>query len=400
MNEQLPVLINELSPETIQANFVEMETRSKRAEAALKSISDISDDETDAKAEQLLVKVRKTFEYVEGLRKGMTGPLDDIKKLLMEPEKLITNAAGSGNEYERVKKLRDTYANKKYQQERERQAAIEKKRRIEAEIAKVRGAVKASYTEGPAKANMALNAKLADAFKTTTLETLPKLKNRMSKGTKLSEQVYNDWFDPNTITSTLPYEDIKKICEEEKASYTYEQASKDYLNIAQATFDYWMDRLPELEKSLQEGSDGALKLTERAEKEEAERNAKALAEAQEAARNSAKAEELQAEFKAQIELQTGAIEPKGRVKKRAIIEADAQDLVSVTAELFFNVFIHPKYPGIIKKNRKGEAQFNEDGTPIYVDWFQNLLDFYANNCDEPIPGIKIIEEVVTTQRAK
>lgn len=403
MENKLPVLINELSPATIEANFNDMEARSNRAVQALKAVTSIATDEQDEKAEQLLVKVRKTFEHVEKVRKAITGPIDDIKKLLMEPEKQITNAAGSGNEYERVKKLRDEYANLKFQQEKERQEAIEKQRKVSAEIARVKGVVKTNYTEGIVKANMTLNSKLSDAFKSVTSQTFLKLKDRMGLGTKLSEQTYNEWFDAGSISSTLPFIEVKQICDDEKKVFPYEKANEEYMKIAKPTFDSWVDRLPELEKSIEKGAEAATeaarKLADQAEKEEAERNAKALSDAQEAARNAAKAEELQAEFKSQIELQTGAIETKGRIKKRAVIEADTQDFVSVTSELFFNVFIHPKFSGIIKKDKKGVSQFNEDGTPIYVDWFQSLLDFYANNCDEVIPGIRIIEEVVTTQRA-
>lgn len=398
--DKLPILLNDLSPATIPANFADIERRSNNAVKALQTVTEITTDEDDKKAEQLLVKVRKTFQYIEGVRKGITAPLDEIKQLLMEPEKRITNASGSGNEYERVKKLRDAYANKKYQEEQKRQATIEAQRRVETEKARLRGLFKANYTEGIAKANMDLNSKLSEVFKNTTLDTIDRLKARMAKGIKLSEQTYIDFFDATKVTSFLPFTDIKAIADAVKADLPFELANEEYLKVAQPTFESWQDRLPELEKALTEGEEQAKAMAEKTQREEQARAEKAIIEAQEAAKNAANAEVLQAEFKSQIELQTGAIETRGKIKKRAILEVDTQDFVAVTSELFFNVFIHPKFPGIIKKDKKGVAQFREDGTPIYVDWFESLLDFYANNCEEDIPGIKIIEEVVTTQRAQ
>ena len=47
---------------TIPALIEELEERSQKALAGLKSIGDITDDETLAKANRILVKVRRTFE--------------------------------------------------------------------------------------------------------------------------------------------------------------------------------------------------------------------------------------------------------------------------------------------------------------------------------------------------
>ena len=403
MEKNLPILINELSVATIEQNFEEMQTRSQKAAAALATIQEIKTDEEDEKAEKILVKVRTTFTYIESMRKAITGPLDDMKKVLMEPEKLISNTV-SGNEYERVKLLRDAYANAKFKEEQVRQAEIEARRIVEQQRVLVRSIFKTNYTEGIVKTNMTLNNKLAEAFQTTTIETLETLKKRLSLGAKLLKGVYDSWFDPTAIQSSLPFIEVKNISEELKKELTYEKAEEEYGKLSKATMDSWMDRIPELEASLQAGVEAAeesrRKLAEQMKKEEEERNNAALKVAQEKAESEAKAAQLQTEFRSQMELQAGAIEMKGNIKKRAVIEADTQDFVAIISELFFNVFIHPKYAGIIKKDKKGQPQFNADGTPIYVDWLQGLLDFYATNCEEEIPGIKIIEEVKTTQRAK
>jgi len=403
MEKNLPILIDELSVATLESNFEEMQVRSDRAAKALSSIQEIKTDEDDEKAEKLLVKVRTTFTYVESMRKAITAPLDEIKKALMDPEKKISNSV-SGNEYERVKLLRDAYANAKFRAEQERQSAIEAKRVIEQEKSRVRSLFRTNYTEGIVKTNITLKNKLSEAFQTATIENLEVLKKRLSLGAKLLKGVYDAWFDATLIQSSLPFQEVKSISEDVQKELTYVKAEEEYGKLSKATMDGWMDRIPELESSLQAGVEAAeesrRKLAEQMKKEEEERNNAALKVAQEKAESEAKAAQLQTEFRSQMELQTGAIETKGNIKKRAVIEADTQDFVAIISELFFNVFIHPKYAGIIKKDKKGQPLFNSDGTPTYVDWLQGLLDFYATNCEEEIPGIKIIEEVKTTQRAK
>ena len=103
----------QLAVKTFDQNLVLMEDKVAKATAALSKIKVIKNDEDDQAAAHILSRVRPTFEVVQKMRKEITDPLDEIKKALMEHEKKISTAKGSGSEYERVKKMRDQYANQK-----------------------------------------------------------------------------------------------------------------------------------------------------------------------------------------------------------------------------------------------------------------------------------------------
>lgn len=402
MENKLPALINELSVATIEDIFAQMEKSANGNVAALKKVTAIATDEEDEKVESLLVKTRRTFQKVETLRKGITSPLDDMKKLLMEPEKLISNAVGTNNEYERVKKLRDSYAETKRQLEIKRQAEIKRKKDISLEKVRIKNAYESLANEGVLQANEDLNATLRKTFAETTLEKFEALQNRMKKGAKLRQQVYDGWFDTlvNANLGLVPKKDVEAIRDEVKAEKTFALMSEEYDVVSQKTMDSWGDKLPELKTALEQGAEAAKELADKASKEEEERNKKAREKQKDESEASLKGAQLNAEFGAQMEMQSGEVEHKGKVTKRAILEAANEDLIAVISELFFEVFIHPKYPGILKKDRSGKLQETESGDPVYVDWFESLLKFYANNCEETVPGIRIVEEVTTTQRAK
>lgn len=402
MENKLPALINELSATTIESIYAQMEKSSTNAVKALKKVTGIETDEQDEKVERLLVKVRNTYKKVETLRKGITGPMNDIKKLLMEPEKSISNAVGTNNEYERVKKLRDKYAETKHQLEIKRQQKIQREKDIALEKARIKNAYETKVSEGLLQANEDLNAALKKAFNDTTLETLPKLQTRMNRGAILREPVYNSWFEGlvNANLSLVPKQDVEKIRDAVKKEKPYPVCLNLYQTEAKKIMESWSDTLPELKEALKKGKEEAKKLAERASKEEEEKAKKAREKQQEESKAALKGAQLNAEFSSQIKMQEGEIEHRGNIKKRAILEASNEDLIAVISELFFEVFIHPKYTGIIKKDRQGNLQENEDGTPIYVDWFESLLNFYANNCEDTVPGIKIVDVVTTTQRKK
>lgn len=399
--KNLPALVQELQVQNVEETFNQMQISSSKAITALKTLTAITTDEEDAAAEQLLVKVRKTFEKVEGQRKAITGPLDDIKKLLMEPEKAISNDAKADNEYSRVKKLRDEYANKKFQAEQKRLADIQKQKDIDTEKATVKAAFENQFELGIVAANKDMSQKVAEAFANSTLETLPKLEAKLGKPSVLKVETYEGWFtNPKFNANLITVADVEVIEKEVRKVKTFELAQQKYAEISNTTLQEWGDKIPEYRKSLEAGAEAAKQLAQKAAEEQQAKQQAAEKAALEKAQSNTQAQELGASFNAQIQAQVGATQVSGKVVKRAVLEVSNQDFVVTVSELFFNVFTHPKYPGVIKTDKSGKQLFNEDGTPIYVDWFESMLGFFANNCEAKVPGIKIMESISTIQKKK
>lgn len=397
----LPALVETLYADLKQAKFSSMEVRSNKAVEALKIVTAIASDEQDAAAEGLLVKVRKTFELVETSRKEMTTTLDSMKKLLMEPEKAITNAVGSGNEYERVKKLRDAWANNKLQVEKARLAGIKAKQDIETEKVTVKVGYETAYDKGIVNELTVLTDKLSKAFSELTLEKCDKLAVSLAAGSVLKIEQYNAWFDSALILcSLLQPQEVISIKASVKMERTYQMAAAKYAEEAKIKMDSWAEKLPELRKAFTASKEEVSKIVEATKVEEAQKAAEQVQQVEAKAESNLQGQVLGVQFNAQIETQMGAEEISGTLKKKAVLNVANQDMVITISELFFNVFTNPKYPGIIKTDKKGVQQFNEDKTPIYVDWFESMLSFYANHCDVKIPGITITEVISTTQRKK
>lgn len=400
--KNLPALVSELQVLNVEQTFAEMQLSSSRAVTALKAYKSITNDEEDTAAEALLVKVRKTFEKVEASRKSITSKFDEIKAVLMAPEKDITNDAKVDNEYARVKKLRDAYANQKFQAEQKRLADIQKKKEIDTEKATVKAAFENQFELGILSANKEMSNKVSEAFVLVNLETLPKLEEKLSKPSVLKFETYEGWFTQPKFNATLiTDEDVETIEKEVRAVKTYELACEKYKDLSSKTLEDWSDKIPELKKALESSSQSAAEeIAQKAAEEQEEKQSVAEKAAEHKAETNTQAQQLGASFNAQIEAQVGATKVGGKVVKKAVIESCNQDFVATISELFFSVFTHPKYPGVIKTDKKGVQQFNEDGSPIYVDWLDSILSFYANNCETNIPGIKVSESISTVQKKK
>lgn len=96
--------------------------------------------------------------------------------------------------------------------------------------------------------------------------------------------------------------------------------------------------------------------------------------------------------------QTGELEGV-RTTKVGTIECPEEELVVTMSELFYQCMIHPKYKGIVKRDKVGNLLLDATGRPVYEDWIEDLLSFYANNCPQVIQQIKVTDKVTTVQRA-
>jgi len=396
----LPVLIQN-TVTGLDLKIAEIEVRVNRAVLAMEKLVSIDTDEQDEQAEALLVKVRTTYETVKKTRMDITVNMDSIKKQLMEPEKKISNEAGLVNEYSRIKKLRDDRANKKAEEERKRLKDIADKQLKETEKVKLKTGFESAVTFGIIKAVSDLSLNVRKAFDNVTIETIDGLAEKLSKGSSLKIEVYNAWF-------TTPYYNMNLVTAEEVEqtkkwvmdTEDFEKVSKAYAEEAKKELETWSDKIPAIRESLKKSKEEAAAAISLAAEQSARASAANTLEAQQKAKSNTDSQIMGVSFSAQIEQQTGAPVISGKSVKKAVINACNEDFIVTMSELFYAVFTHPKYAGVIKTDKQGIQQFNEDKTPVYVDWLDSMLSFYANNCSHKIPNISISESISTIQKKK
>lgn len=348
--------------EIAEKNFPVIVEKVTRAKLACSQITEIADDKQDEAANDLLVRVRKTFEIVEPLRKEITGPMDEIKAELMSYEKQITNKAGEPSEYNRIKALRDSYAAEKVKKANEEKARILADQARETEKAKIKMLVNVSISENLVKLVNQGETALAGYSKGLTLENFETQAKKLNYKPALKPEVFESWFNVAFDKTKLTTEEFKAYISELKTEFPFEASANEYAEKAGEILAAWVAKLPTYKQELQDlvntlNADDAEKkkkeIAEREEREARERREKSEREAAEAkasAERTFNEEALNAEFEKQVGLQnveeiagartkyTGAVESNGPAVLRAAIEhylTTGGDLIKLTKELQF-----------------------------------------------------------------
>lgn len=399
-----------------ETNWPVIKESSVKAQAALSGIIKIENDEDDAKAEEVVKKVIKTYAKVSALRLEITTPLDEIKEKVMQPEKFISNLKGHAGESHltRVVNLRNTYATEKLQKQRKAEADALAKQNEEFEISKIKADVQTIFNQNVL--DYAANAEIA---MTKFFNNLQLVKDNPEKPEepisweqqikkfnltpKLKETTFNEWFDVPYDEQKLSVEKYKEVIEGIKALYTYELINKAYVTIAQPKIDDFKAKLPAKKKELEDMAALQLKDKKAAEKlrlkQEAENqqkidkiNSDAALEKEKAAKEVKKQqnnENLGASFET---LNVTQNQEELKIKRIPILtEEDPQKVFDAMAKVLFHCFSKAdKFVGVFKKDGKTD----ENGMPEYTPWAKTLLSFVADNTEAQIEGITFKEIAV------
>lgn len=396
-----------------QANYPLMVQSAKNAVAALSKITAIASDETDAIANELLVKVRKTFDKIQGQRMEATKPLDTIKELLMVPEKSISTDKGAASEYNRVKALRDAWANKKYEEAQAEKKRIATEQAQSTEIIRIRSEFERSVTQGQANTLQAAATFYEKSFITVTLETFPSLEAVFERIPALKPEIWASWFTVGYNSTLVTPEVYNGLLLEAKQRFNYESQNAEFIAKCNMLISEWKTKLPghkaELEHlvKLLADNDAAAAAATKAKMEQeaqaiAQEQTSLIADTAEAAIADVNAKEqddnMEAAFNAQVSAQEIEEVSGARADKFAVLVCEEESVVVTISELFYQVFIHPKYKGIFKLDKSKQRKHDENGNPIYQDWLEDMLKFYANNCNKTIEGIEVKEKLSTIQK--
>lgn len=383
-------------PALIEENLPTMIKGSTLADEAMEKITSVETDEEIEAANNLLVKVRATFTKVEGLRKGITKPLDEITEALMVYEKKISTDPKVQNNYNRIRMLIQNAQQKKLDTQRAAEAEAARVKQVEIWKSEYKQLVQNRLSKLMGELSSGIHTYATGYFNTATLDLWEEAVSKFSKiNPKLKENVYNDCF---IVPSNLDKPEIVYYREVLKQELTYESQNAEYQKIALPIMADWKAKIPDLKaekiKIEQAGAEEKAKL-EKEKKEREERENKQRQddldrierEKNEQAEQEKKMNVMQASFVEQAVTQQ--IEDAGPVNK-VLKFTDPKLTPKALSEIIYHCFLKG-YP-IQKKNAKKELVFDAKGRPEYVEEVQKWINFFMKKCDAKIEGTEVFDD--------
>ncbi len=408
--------------EKATVNWPEMTKKSVACSAALSKVQSIESDEEDQAAEKLLVKSRATYVLINKMRAETTSEFDSIKSIMMEPEKKISILPGEKDSgFNRVKALRDGWANKKLAKQRAEAAEALRLENETLELTRLKGEFELTFFNNVADYLATMETNISTYFSKLVLtdaDGKPKWDEMIKKFSvtpAIKVETFEKWFELPFDKNKLTQEKYDEFVDQIKAVFTYDAINGTYVEQAQPKIDAWKAKLPakkiELEEmealKLKDAKAAALllkkqqaaadketkKITAQAEAEKAEK----AKEVQTAQRN----ETLGAQFET-LKVTQNQEEISGKIKRLPIINSPIENIVEVFSMALYHCFIHPDFEGYLKKDKAtGEPlPADENGMPQYAAWALPILKFVAEKTDVQIKGIEFKEIISTSQRTK
>lgn len=386
----------------IQAFVPEADTKTQKAVDVMAEVVEINDLEDREYAEELLGRVKASYDKFSALRKSITEPIDKLKEELMVFEKRVSYDGKQDNHYTRIRKLIQGFD----------QAELNRKRKIEEEAEKRRKVEDSKIDiERQCKKNLAqmLIDRVVDTdegskkyFDAATLEDFDAKADQFRRFKPvLKQEIYNKCFEVLFDMSLFTQEDFTNHINSVKTIEPYEKWRDAVIESIAPVLNDWMAKIPDLKQekiALANAKDEEARQKlqeEQNRKSEEEQNRKSL-EIQKLKDNANQQIDDQAEidkthnaFQQQGSVQDAG--PKGPVKK-VLVFTDDQMVPKALANIMYHCFLSPKFPGIYKldkakkpvENEFGDKELNE-----HISWF---VEFFLKNCNAVVAGTKIKEQ--------
>jgi hypothetical protein len=373
--------------------------RAQKASLASSAIKAVGTEAEDKTAEQMIVKLRNTIngwkkddgtaiEGIKAARLEKTRQIDELKKLLMGPEKVIEA------EMTRIQALRNSFANEALKKAQETARKVEAEKKVADEKAAIKAKIRNSITNGTIDKINAMNSNIKAHMADISLDNWDEKVKKFDASPKLKQEIYDAFFNVSYDTVLLKPEDYQAVVSEMKQEVPYEKANADYVFHAKGTLKLWVDDLPNIKEKLYNikklvgmGANGGAEAQASNLLSVADTAGSALLDTAQSLRKENEEKEatdqLQNEINSQVGLQA-ITTPSGRMKKVAKIVAEPKNLATVWSKAIFAIYL-AKGPN---------AHFKKDGVTL-ADWAEQLLNILANDTDAKIDGI-VYEDVVST----
>lgn len=402
MSEEKDMLPIKLEPIVALAKEVvpKLEIGSQKAVAAMQSITQITNDDELAKANDLLVAVRATYDKMLALRKPITEQFDNFKTEIMKYEKALGQDY-AGNETSRLRNLIGAYNQKKLDAKRE----AEEKARKEKEKANYKvdiiARIKKNLADMIIERVRNVHSGSKDFFDKTTLDVFDdRAKQFKSFKPNLKQEHFAKCFETEYNRSILSEEEFNELVNTLQVEESYSKWNDLVIVEVAPALNEWIGKIPDIKqklvdlKNVADDADAKKKLEEKQKADDAEQERirkeeldKKQKESDDTIKRDSDIDKLQNEFREQAVTQQ--LEDTGPVK--LILKFLDDKPVKALAEIMYHCFMHEKFPSIIKNGKDKKPKFDEHGFPEYVDGVDFFVSFFLKNCDVNVKGVEIKE---------
>lgn len=263
-------------------------------ESLLKRIAESGmNDQLDADANDFLVKLRRTYDLMNERRKPITSLFDSVKKVFTEFEGRI-DPKGKDNIYAQIQQYRNSWAAAKAQEQRRKEEEARKKAAYEQERINIKADIELKLKQHFLSYCDAQQQSLVNLFEGVQLDTFDASAQLILKFSEAYPFAHFENFKPQVYKVYLTDPEVQNILTNCKAG-KFEGFSREYTETIKGLKEVFIDKLPskrnELtaianasaaeKKRLEAEAELRRKAEqERIEKESAERNAQATAQAE------------------------------------------------------------------------------------------------------------------------
>jgi hypothetical protein len=393
---ELPVKIEPIVQQMLEA-VPKLERGKERAVKLMSAITEIKDDEQLEEVIDLLGQIAITYTAMNGLRAPITEQLRDIASFLISFEAELDPS--KNNHASRLRNLVGQYNQQKI--DAKNKAAEDARKLKEKENYKVdlTTQIKKNLSDLLITRVQEVNSGAKGYFEQTTLETYDTMAATFrSFNPKLKQEIYLKCFEvkyDSRLTKDEFDELFKKITTEEP----YEKWNEAVTQVLAPVLNEWKGRLPELKDKLtalknaaseeeKKKLEAANKLKEEAEQRKRDEELAGLKRKQEEEiQQKAEVDKMGNEFQEQAIVQ----ESEDTGPTSLILKFKDPKPVKPLCEIIYKCFMHPKFPGIQKKNQKKELLMDKHGFPELVSGVDFWVNFFLKNCDTNVDGIEIKE---------
>lgn len=377
----------------------------ERAMAFMSGIKQVTNEEEDKYANDLLVAVRERVTELETLRKKYSRPLD----AWMSEQISIENQLKA--EAERIRKYRNDYANDLDKQAKAKQKLIDDKKKFDQHEADVKGRLKISVEVSVSKRLVALESAVSEILNRMTLESVESEKQKLNIKPVLKKEFFDSLFVVEYDKTIFTPEQFKALQDRAKGYWTYERINEEYVKKANEIIQKWVDQVPfrvkELEKIAAGDATAKAAADKRIEDDQKELRANATKQEQQivtSAQAQVQDESLRADFAAQVQTQdieTVRAQTRRKYRIDTTKDSNLMEVSAIVSKMIINLIAENDFKSIYKMDKEGKVKLDADGDVVYVDGVQYWLDQMAKiSIPVKIPGLVCTEYKVTKATKK
>lgn len=352
-------------------------------------------EENLEEVKQLIVPVRGTYDKMVALRKSMTEQTDALKQFLMTPEKEVEA------EMERLRSWVQKIEQLKINRNEEAIRIASLNRLREQSKAEIIAKIKLNVTEVIINRCSTVDKESLKFFSEVTdiAEFDKKADTYKSAKWRLKQEEYEKCFIVSYNTNGLTPVEYKEVSDKLKEDMTYEKINAMYLEKANPILSNWKSKIPQIREEWQNKFKAGIEERAMLEEESKKRNEvetlrqqEYLNEQKTSMQASVQTEQVMAKVEADFTEQAvvQSLDKVGPTKK--VLKFNSEKPVAELAEIIYHCFMHPKFPGIIKRDKEKKPVLDEQGRMEYHDSVNFFIDFFVKNCDAEIKNTQIFSD--------